>query len=237
MNGAGMNMSVRFCTKCGAAVAENARFCSQCGAEIMQPMPAAAVNAAQPEVFAGDAASATAAPVKSHRKLFIGIAIGAVVIVAAVVILVLILNSGCKIDKLPYGIDPDMTGYEVRQQLIDSGFTYDWQSKTEDRTTVFYKSSLVLGYMTDFTSLYVYDDGHYADITHHFNDPGYGKGNESAKFEKVKQRLIEEYGKPTVSGTNYQWQDGIYTIFLHYYGEDGNFSVSYQYNTRTERQL
>lgn len=218
-------MANKFCTSCGSPISENMKFCGQCGAPVDQAVPVAQVISQATDV--------PAAPAKSHKKLFIGLGIGAGVIIAAIIILIVILTSGNYI-AMPYGIDPDMTGYEVQDQMIASGFVRDFGNKTEDRTTVFYNSSLVLGYKTDFTSLYVYDDGHYVDITHHFDDPGYGEDNESAKFEKVKQRLTEEHGKPELGDTMYKWVDGIYSVYLYYYGTEGDFCVVYQYNTHIE---
>ena len=79
----------KFCTRCGAEHEENARFCGKCG----NPLSATEVNeettlsnpetTEQPEV---DNVSQPEVPKKKSKKKIIAIAIGAVVLIAAILI-------------------------------------------------------------------------------------------------------------------------------------------------------
>ena len=80
----------KFCTKCGAEHEENARFCGKCG----NPFSATEVNEApacsnpevtndQPEV---DNTLQTEVPKKKSKKKIIAIAVGAVIVIAAILV-------------------------------------------------------------------------------------------------------------------------------------------------------
>jgi len=123
-----------YCTNCGQQNDDTAVFCTHCGAPMAVP---AAPSAAQQEYVSQAYPTPVAGyPGKKRTGLIIGLSIGGVVVIAAVVWIVLLLTSGSFVkgvwfnekhtEALEFEDDNDVTIYTVMGE-IDGGYEYDRQ--------------------------------------------------------------------------------------------------------------
>lgn len=231
-------MALITCPECGKQVSNQAPQCIHCGYPLQKAESAPSQQAetlfyqsdsANEASFLTDAPAPKApAQADSKRKMLIIAACIVMVIVAALIAHFATANP----IRLPYGITPDMTYSQMRDQMSEHGFAYDFENNYEYTQTTFYDPSYILGRKTSFTSLSRDRDGEYVSIGHCFyEDKTYGRNNPSSQFNTFKQHLLEEYGKPDAETSGcISWDSGNYHLDLDYSGSDGGVLwVQYHY--------
>lgn len=145
-----------FCTKCGKQIDDTAAFCIHCGnnmqAQAAQPQPASQPQypqqpqyAPQPQYTQQPYAPGYAPPKKSKTGLIVGLIVGGVVLIAAILVLVLVILPGGNADIMGKWYDIEGMGTiefmsggkgkaEAMGMTFDFEYSYDASKKTGDLT-------------------------------------------------------------------------------------------------------
>ncbi len=233
-------MALITCPECGKQVSNQSPQCIHCGYPLQN---AASKPSQQAEALFYQSASgnedsfltdapqtspATAVTPQTRRIVMLA----AVALIAVVIAALIAYFATANPIRLPYGITPDMTYSQMRDQMTENGFPFDFEKDYSYSQTTFYDPTYVLGRKTSFTSLSRDRDGEYVSIGHCFyEDKTYGRDNPSSQFEAFKQSLMEEYGKPDYEASGYiSWDSGNYHLDLDYADKDGGVLwVQYHY--------
>ena len=151
--------------------------------------------------------------------------------VALLVVGVIVVLAASPRIALPYGVKPGMNIGEIRRQMEDNGFDYEWEQQYSDHRVLFFGSSYVRGYQADAVVVTVENNGGIAVGVFYGESREYGRRNPSACFAALREELMDEYGKPDTDFSGYtDWEQGHYRLSLSYTDQTGgDLCIRYTY--------